>query len=38
MRTEVSYRYQDVAHFITALVDNGTLPVGAEALEHRSRR
>lgn len=28
---EPSYRYQDVAHFITALVDNGTLPLGARA-------
>jgi DNA-binding transcriptional MocR family regulator len=31
MRTEPNYRYQDVAHFITALVDNGTLPLGARA-------
>jgi DNA-binding transcriptional MocR family regulator len=31
MRAEPNFRYQDVAHFITALVDNGTLPVGARA-------
>src|SRR3974390_3498507 len=31
MRAETSYRYQDVAHFITALVDSGTLPLGSRA-------
>jgi DNA-binding transcriptional MocR family regulator len=31
MRAEPNYRYQDVAHFIIALVDNGTLPLGARA-------
>jgi DNA-binding transcriptional MocR family regulator len=31
MRAEPNYRYQDVAHFITALVDNGTLPIGSRA-------
>jgi DNA-binding transcriptional MocR family regulator len=31
MRAEAGYRYQDVAHFITALVDNGTLPLGSRA-------
>jgi DNA-binding transcriptional MocR family regulator len=31
MRTEPNYRYQDVAQFITALVDSGTLPLGARA-------
>jgi DNA-binding transcriptional MocR family regulator len=31
MRGEPNYRYQDVMHFITALVDNGTLPLGARA-------
>jgi DNA-binding transcriptional MocR family regulator len=31
MGAEPNYRYQDVAHFITALVDNGTLPLGARA-------
>jgi DNA-binding transcriptional MocR family regulator len=31
MRAEPSYRYQDVAQFVTALVDNGTLPLGARA-------
>jgi DNA-binding transcriptional MocR family regulator len=31
MRAEASYRYHDVAHFITALVDNGTLPLGSRA-------
>jgi DNA-binding transcriptional MocR family regulator len=31
MRAEANYRYQDVAHFITALVDNGTLPLGSRA-------
>jgi DNA-binding transcriptional MocR family regulator len=31
MRTEPNYRYQDVAQFITALVNNGTLPLGARA-------
>jgi DNA-binding transcriptional MocR family regulator len=28
---EPNYRYQDVARFITALVDNGTLPLGSRA-------
>jgi DNA-binding transcriptional MocR family regulator len=31
MRADTDYRYQDVARFITALVDNGTLPLGARA-------
>jgi DNA-binding transcriptional MocR family regulator len=31
MPAEPGYRYQDVAHFITALVDNGTLPLGSRA-------
>jgi DNA-binding transcriptional MocR family regulator len=31
MSAEPSYRYQEVAHFITMLVDNGTLPPGARA-------
>jgi DNA-binding transcriptional MocR family regulator len=31
MRIEANYRYQDVAHFITTLVDNGTLPLGSRA-------
>jgi DNA-binding transcriptional MocR family regulator len=42
MGAEASYRYQDVAHFITSLVDNGTLPLGSRApslrqtcLQHR---
>jgi DNA-binding transcriptional MocR family regulator len=31
MRTDPHYRYQEVAHFITALVDNGTLALGSRA-------
>jgi DNA-binding transcriptional MocR family regulator len=31
MRTDPDYRYQEVAHFITALVDNGTLAQGSRA-------
>ena len=31
MSAEPGYRYQDVAHFITTLVDNGTLPLGSRA-------
>ena len=31
MHAEPNYRYQHVAQFITALVDNGTLPLGARA-------
>src|SRR5258708_7795807 len=31
MRAEADYRYREVAHFITTLVDNGTLPPGARA-------
>jgi DNA-binding transcriptional MocR family regulator len=31
MHTEPNYRYQDVAQFIAALVDNGTLPFGTRA-------
>jgi len=31
MRAETSHRYEEVAHFITTLVDTGTLAVGARA-------
>lgn len=31
MRAEANHRYQEVAQFITALVDNGTLALGARA-------
>ena len=31
MRAETDYRYREVAHFITTLVDNGTLPPGTRA-------
>ncbi len=31
MRAETSHRYEEVAHFITTLVDNGTLALGARA-------
>jgi DNA-binding transcriptional MocR family regulator len=31
MRGEPNYRYKEVAHFITTLVDNGTLALGARA-------
>jgi DNA-binding transcriptional MocR family regulator len=31
MRAEPNYRYQEVAHFIAALVDNGTLAQGSRA-------
>jgi DNA-binding transcriptional MocR family regulator len=31
MRTETSHRYEEVAHFITTLVDSGTLALGARA-------
>jgi DNA-binding transcriptional MocR family regulator len=31
MRAEPDYRYQEVADFVTTLVDNGTLPLGSRA-------
>jgi DNA-binding transcriptional MocR family regulator len=31
MRAEPNFRYQEVAHFITTLVDNGTLALGSRA-------
>jgi len=31
MRAEPSYRYEEVVHFITMLVDNGTLTLGSRA-------
>src|SRR5262245_59728606 len=31
MRTEPNFRYQELAHFITALVDSGTLALGSRA-------
>ncbi len=31
MRAEPNFRYQEVAHFVTALVDNGTLQSGSRA-------
>jgi DNA-binding transcriptional MocR family regulator len=31
MRADPNYRYQEIVHFITTLVDNGTLPLGSRA-------